>query len=259
MEKREYSLTSIKDLLEVADILKDFIEQNKLATEVQGKNFPQVEAWQFAGLQFGLVAQADDLKDISVTNDKGEREIKYQASVEIMDLKTNYVVGKGFAVCSNKEQGKKFYQEYAIASMAQTRAIGKGFRILLSVIIKMAGYEPTPSEEMDGYDTNRSAQERDDTPREKTVVKKRTEPAPPTTPLKQPEPTAPAEGYKDGGAGYASAKQKEEIIRLVNYAVITREEKTKMLLNINKLDEDRAKQSIAKLKTTIKERSGEEA
>ncbi|MEJ7662498.1 MAG: hypothetical protein WKG07_24500 [Hymenobacter sp.] len=39
---------------------------------------------------------------------------------------------------------------------------------------------------------------------------------------------------------YATASQKEEIIRLLNHPVITRPEKTKMLLNINRLDEERA-------------------
>ncbi|WP_236705077.1 hypothetical protein [Hymenobacter sp. AT01-02] len=53
---------------------------------------------------------------------------------------------------------------------------------------------------------------------------------------------------------YASASQKEEIIRLLNHPVITRPEKTKMLLNINRLDEERATQAIAKLKKAIDDR-----
>lgn len=53
---------------------------------------------------------------------------------------------------------------------------------------------------------------------------------------------------------YASAGQKEEIIRLLNHPVITRQEKTKMLLNINRLDDERATQAIAKLKKAIDDR-----
>ena len=53
---------------------------------------------------------------------------------------------------------------------------------------------------------------------------------------------------------YASASQKEEIIRLLNHPVITRPEKTKMLLNINRLDEERAMQAIAKLRKAIDDR-----
>ena len=33
--------------------------------------------------------------------------------------------------------------------MAQTRAIGKAYRNILAWIIRAAGYEPTPAEEMD--------------------------------------------------------------------------------------------------------------
>ena len=52
----------------------------------------------------------------------------------------------------------------------------------------------------------------------------------------------------------------EEIIRLLNHPVITRPEKTKMLLNINRLDEERAIQSIAKLRKAIDDReNGEKA
>ncbi len=58
----------------------------------------------------------------------------------------------------------------------------------------------------------------------------------------------------DPNVKYATAKQKEEIIRMLNNVVITRQEKTKFLLNINKLDEERAAQSITKLRKVIEER-----
>ena len=64
---------------------------------------------------------------------------------------------------------------------------------------------------------------------------------------------------EEANVKYATAKQKEEIIRLLNNPVITRQEKTKMLLNINKLDEERAKQSIQKLKKVIEDREQEQA
>ena len=53
---------------------------------------------------------------------------------------------------------------------------------------------------------------------------------------------------------YALASQKEEIIRLLNAPVITREEKNKMLLNINRLDVERATAAIAKLNDAIAQR-----
>ncbi len=78
------------------------------------------------------------------------------------------------------------------------------------------------------------------------------------TPLPAPAPIVPKE--PNPAVQYATASQKEEIIRLLNHPVITRQEKTKMLLNINRLDEERAVQAIAKLRKAIDEReNGEQA
>jgi hypothetical protein len=41
--------------------------------------------------------------------------------------------------------------------------------------------------------------------------------------------------------------------------VITRQEKTKMLLNINRLDEERATQAVAKLRKAIEDRENGES
>lgn len=53
---------------------------------------------------------------------------------------------------------------------------------------------------------------------------------------------------------YATSSQKEEIIRLLNHPMITRPEKTKILLNINRFDEDRASQAITNLRQAINDR-----
>lgn len=68
-----------------------------------------------------------------------------------------------------------------------------------------------------------------------------------------PPSEEPAEEVK-----YATTKQKEIIIRLLNNPVITRQEKTKMLLNINKLDEERATQVIENLNKVIDEREAQQ-
>ena len=39
--------------------------------------------------------------------------------------------------------------------MAQTRALGKAYRMALSWIVKMADYEPTPAEEMPRFKPNK--------------------------------------------------------------------------------------------------------
>ena len=138
-----YSLTSPKQMTELAGVLKNHIVKNKLYTTIVGKNYAHVEGWQFAGGMMGLFPRVVEVTDLS----KGV-EFKWSAKVEIINLQNDKVVSTGFAICSNKENKKKSFDEYAVMSMAQTRAIGKAYRNMLGWVMKLAGYEGTPSEEM---------------------------------------------------------------------------------------------------------------
>jgi hypothetical protein len=244
-----YDIAKSDETLDLAKDLAKFIKDNKLSTQVQGKEFVNVEGWQYAGSRLGIVPIVEHV--INVSNDQ---EIKYQAKVTLFDMRSQHTVGAGFAICSNKESGKKFYQEFAIASMAQTRAIGKAYRNILAWIIRAAGYEPTPAEEME-YTGNVP------TPAAAPAV---VEPAPvmramTNTPAAPAPAEAPTPAAEAAPVQYATASQKEEIIRLLNHPLITRQEKTKMLLNINRLDEERATQAIAKLRKAIEDREGTSA
>jgi len=240
-----YDISKSDETMHLAIDLAKFIKENKLYQNIQGKEYVNVEGWQYAGSRLGILPVVEHVINVST-----DTELKYQAKVNLLNLRTEQVVGAGFAICSNKEQGKKYYQEFAIASMAQTRAIGKAYRNILAWIIRAAGYEPTPAEEMD-YAGNTPEVKAEQQP----VVAK---PVVQAVPDEQPQPVA-AEALVNNAVKYASAKQKEEIIRLLNNPVITRQEKTKMLLNINKLDEERAMQAIAKLKKVIEEREEQSA
>jgi len=239
-----YDISRSDETLDLAKDLAKFIKDNKLSTTVQGKEFVNVEGWQYAGSRLGIVPIVDHVINVST-----EQELKYQAKVTLFDIRHQVTVGAGFAVCSNKESGKKFYQEFAIMSMAQTRAIGKAYRNILAWIIRAAGYEPTPAEEMD-YNTNTPA----------AVAPAPAAAVATAVPAMQVVPAEVPSVAAEVHVQYATASQKEEIIRLLNHPVITRQEKTKMLLNINRLDEERAVQAIAKLRKAIDEReNGEQA
>ncbi len=233
-----YDIAKSDETLHLAVDLAKFIKENKLYQNIQGKEYVNVEGWQYAGSRLGILPVVEHVVNIST-----DEEIKYQAKVNLLDLRSQQVVGAGFAICSNREQGKKYYQEFAIASMAQTRAIGKAYRNILAWIIRAAGYEPTPVEEMDYSGNDQAAKPA--VPTEKKAT------------MKSSSNTAEAEAPKEeqsASVRYASAKQKEEIIRLLNNPTITRQEKTKMLLNINRFDEERAAQAIEKLKKVIEDR-----
>lgn len=126
----------------MAGVLKTYIVKQGLFTNIQGKNYSHVDGWQFAGFLSGINAMSEEPKDIS----KGA-EVRWSCSAKLYNNKGE-VVGYGFAICSNKESKKKSFDEYAIASMAQTRAIGKAYRNKMGWVMKLAGYSSTPAEEM---------------------------------------------------------------------------------------------------------------
>lgn len=140
----QYSLESPHTLIHLAEDLSKFIREQNLSVKIQGKDFVTVEGWQFAGVSLGLVPVIE-----SITNLSTENEIKYQCIVNLIQVRTGDVVGKGYAVCSNKEPSKKSFQEYAILSMSQTRAISRAYRNVLAWLMKASGFEPTPAEEME--------------------------------------------------------------------------------------------------------------
>lgn len=81
----------------------------------------------------------------------------FDCAVDIVNMKTEKIVGAGFSTCTSMEALKLGQDEYAIKSLAQTRAIGKGFRNLIGYIMKSAGFESTSAEEMYEYQTSESA------------------------------------------------------------------------------------------------------
>lgn len=145
LSSKPVEITDPAALEKFSKTLKKFIVQQGLFSKIENKNYVNVEGWQFAGGVMGVFARVSDLKRIDDGN-----EIKYRAEVELYQPKTDLIVGYGVAICSNKESGKGKKDEYVIASMAQTRAIGKAYRNSFAWLMKMAGYETTPAEEATG-------------------------------------------------------------------------------------------------------------
>ena len=136
--------------------IKKYIVENKLFVDIQGKNYVYVEGWQFMGGMLGIEAIPVALENLSVLSEKNE--YKYSCTVEL--LKGDKLVGRGYAICSNAETKKKSFDEYAVASMAQTRAVGKAYRLKIGWLMKLAGYEGTPAEEINDIDNVKATAEK---------------------------------------------------------------------------------------------------
>jgi hypothetical protein len=149
------SLSNPEQTLKFAGELKQFITEKGLSVKIQNKDYINVEGWQFAGMMLGLypvITKLDDLSHVNEFERDGKRfkasVYKYQATAELRSFANDKILGIGIALCSNEENTKRTFAEYAISSMAQTRAIGKAYRNLIGFLVKAAGFEATPSEEM---------------------------------------------------------------------------------------------------------------
>lgn len=141
---------------EISTALRDIIEKQKLYTTIQNKKFVTVEGWNTLGAMIGVfpeVVRTERMigKKTKVGNIEVE-EVKYLAEVQLRTT-GGQVISTAQAICSDAERTKRGNEEYAIFSMAQTRATGKAFRLAFSWLIKMAGYEATPGEEADSKRT----------------------------------------------------------------------------------------------------------
>lgn len=135
----KYNIEKPTQVLRMAKVLKEYIIKNNLSVRIADKDYVMVEGWQFAGGTLGLFPKITEVENIGPG--------KWKAKAEIIG-KDGRVISTGFALCSKEETKKRSFDEYAILSMAQTRAIGKAYRNLIGWVVKAAGYEATPAEEM---------------------------------------------------------------------------------------------------------------
>lgn len=150
LTKPTYDIVNKDSMLSLSNELAKLIKEKNLSTTIQRKEYVNVSGWQFAGSALGLMPIITEVTDLTRRgNDPKQVEFKYLAKCEVRKITTGEVVSTGIAICSSFERTKASFDEYAILSMAQTRAIGKAYRNLLAWLMNAAGFEATPAEEMD--------------------------------------------------------------------------------------------------------------
>lgn len=126
---------------EAAKVLGKMIEDRKLYAKINNKKYVQVEGWTTLGAMLGVFPQVEYV----IRMDGGVEG--YVARVEIHTL-DGKVISSGIASCGRDESKWATSDDYAMRSMAQTRATSKAMRLALSWVMALAGYEPTPAEEI---------------------------------------------------------------------------------------------------------------
>lgn len=133
----------------VADMLKDILKQQGLTTRISGREHVQVEGWQTTGSMLGVFAVESWTRPVPSPDgaDTQKGPWGYESRYEARTI-SGAVVGAGVARCTRSEGTWKSRDDYALMSMAQTRATSKALKAPLGWIVALAGYSATPEEEM---------------------------------------------------------------------------------------------------------------
>ena len=127
---------------EVATALAQVVKDRKLSRAISGREYVYVEGWATMGAMIGILPREVGV----IEHDNGD----FEATVELIRVNDGAVVGQGSAIVGYDEPTWKARPRYAKRSMSITRATGKAYRLGFSWIMALAGYAPTPAEEMDG-------------------------------------------------------------------------------------------------------------
>jgi hypothetical protein len=126
----------------IATALADVVERQRLYTVISGKKYPQVEAWMTIGRMDNVVAR-------EASKPARNDDESWEAEVELIRLSDGMVVGNASAMCGAKgDRPWDSRPAHQRRSMAVTRATSRAFRQQYSWIMALAGYEPTPADEM---------------------------------------------------------------------------------------------------------------
>jgi hypothetical protein len=143
----------------IADTLKAVLRSRGMIQQIGGRDHVKVEGWTTLGAMLGVVPVVTWTRKL---------ENGWEARVEARTL-DGRVIGAAEAECLRDEKHWKSRDDYALRSMAQTRAISKALGGPLRFIITLAGYEGTPAEEMPA-DTQAAAADRKASPSEQRTI-----------------------------------------------------------------------------------------
>jgi hypothetical protein len=124
--------------VKIADALERVLREKKLITKIRAGEHVRVEGWTLLGSMLGVFPVLAWTRKL----DDG-----WEARVEARTL-DGRVVGAAESECLRSESKWAKRDDYALRSMAATRATSKALRQPLGFVITLAGFDPTPAEEM---------------------------------------------------------------------------------------------------------------
>lgn len=140
----------LQEAARAAQALRDVIERKPNKVVINGKTFLTFEDWQTLGRFYGITVAARATNYLEQGRVRG-----YECHAEAIRA-DGQVIGAAQAMCMDDEQKWQDKPLYQLRSMAQTRAQAKALRGVLAWVAVLAGYNPTPAEEMDSVKADRA-------------------------------------------------------------------------------------------------------
>ncbi len=137
----------LAEAIMAAKALQDVVSRKKKPVVMNGEIYLEFEDWQTVGRFYGITAKEDgDSETVEING-----AIGFKAS-SVALRSDGAVISRATAFCLNDETNWKTKPLFQLASMAQTRANSKVLRNVLAWVVVLAGYKPTPAEEMTGQE-----------------------------------------------------------------------------------------------------------
>ena len=127
-----------------AQTLKKVLEGKAKKVLINGEQYLEFEDWQTLGRFYGYTVAATETTEIW----REGKLIGFAAKAVI--YQNGQIASNAESSCMRDEPNWKSRPEFMLKSMAQTRACAKALRNVLAWVAVLAGYKPTPAEEMDG-------------------------------------------------------------------------------------------------------------
>lgn len=108
-----------------------------------GEQYLEFEDWQTVARFYGLTVRTLRTQSIQLGETRG-----FEAFAEVVHLASGAVVSAADAMCLSDEPNWSRKPLFQLRSMAQTRACAKALRNALAWVVVLAGFRPTPAEEL---------------------------------------------------------------------------------------------------------------
>ena len=133
----------LEEAQRAAKALAEVISNKKRKVVFQGEQYLEFEDWLTVARFYNVSVRVDRTAYVEYGESRG-----FEAHASAILNSTSQTISAAEALCLDDERnwtGKPLFQ---LRSMAQTRACAKALRTALSWVVVLAGYRPTPAEEM---------------------------------------------------------------------------------------------------------------